>query len=531
MRPLLVSLLAAADAAPTDVTLRLHVVELLREHGEFVEAVRHCATALAVDPSAVPVRTMMRELLGEAPPPLDRGTPPSSEATVPHPAAAPVPGSQAAAVVTAAGLDGAHIVARAATPSSQESPDARGTFSTSSVLRGRTGESGPDRSRGDQGEDGPAVMGVGDARDGRARDSDVHVDEVPNAPVRTTDSQDASTARHAPGPHEPRQHDLRQHGPAGGGEGPGREEGDEPDERWAERVNVTLADIGGMDTAKERLQAAVLAPMRNPELRRLYRQSRTGGVLLYGPPGCGKTFLARATAGELDSRFLSVTFEGRTPAEQVQEIAAVFQAARDQAPVVLCLVGVEHLGGPRAADRRGATPRAVGALTAELDKGPEGNLGVTVMGTTNAPWEVDPALRRPGRLEQSLLVLPPDRTTREVVLHQQLGDHPEVDIPQVARRSRGYSGRDLVSGIRGAESRTGGVVTTKDVLDALAERPPSAQRWLEAAANQTAVIADDTSYVGLREYLAARRVGPATPSSPPGAPTRSDDVGSRASGR
>jgi len=90
MRPLLVSLLAAADAAPTDVTLRLHVVELLREHGEFVEAVRHCATALAVDPSAVPVRTMMRELLGEAPPPLDRGTPPSSEATVPHPAAAPV---------------------------------------------------------------------------------------------------------------------------------------------------------------------------------------------------------------------------------------------------------------------------------------------------------------------------------------------------------------------------------------------------------------------------------------------------------
>ncbi|GAB48897.1 AAA family ATPase [Mobilicoccus pelagius] len=425
MQPLLASLLAAAESAPTDVTLRLHLVDLLREHGETTEAIRHCGAALSVDPLAEAPRVMMRELLGvPTPPPATPSTAPASAS--PAQATPPASPTQSSGAAQAAAAYGAPLPL----------PDAGGTD-----------------------------------------------DALP-------DPRDPTRSEQPEGPEE--REDL-----------------------WAERVNVTLADIGGMDIAKERLEAAVLAPMRNPELRRLYRQSRTGGVLLYGPPGCGKTFLARATAGELDARFLSVTFDGLSHEEQVDEIAAVFQAARDQAPVVLCLVGIEFLGGARSGERRGAAGRSVNALAAELDKGPEGNLGITVMGTTNAPWEVDPILRRPGRLEQSLLVLPPDRTTREVVLHQQLGEHPEVDIAQVARRSRGYSGRDLAAAVRLAEMRTD-TVTTQDVLAALAEQPPSAQEWLDTASRETAVVADHTSYVGLREYLAARRGDPGGPGAPAG---------------
>ncbi|WP_052465947.1 AAA family ATPase [Mobilicoccus massiliensis] len=407
LQPLIVSLLAAAESAPTDVTLRLHLVELLREHGETTEAIRHCGAAISVDPKNENARALMRELLDAADD--ERGhRPPARPAALER--------------------------------------------------------------RGD---------------DGRGAQTG-HAPAIENSPDDDEHPADASVRGRA-------------------------DRDDDRDDLWAQRANVTLADIGGMEVAKERLEAAVLAPMRNPELRRLYRQSRSGGVLLYGPPGCGKTFLARATAGELDVRFLSVDFAGLSRDEQVEEIGAVFQAAREQAPVVLCLVGVEHLSDRTTVlGRRAASTRSVTALAAELDKGPEGNLGVTILGTTNAPWGVDPVLRRPGRLEQTLLVLPPDRTTREVVLHQQLGDHPEVDIPEIARRSSGYSGRDLTAAIHDAESHAA-PLTTRDVLDALAGREPSARRWLELAARETSAMSEPGAYVGLREYLASRGTTSAAP--------------------
>lgn len=403
MEPLLVSLLAATESAPSDIPLRLHLVELLRSHGEEAEAVRHCATALAQTPTNGPARDLMSQLLGG----------------------------------TAGGHSGGTSTQKAAPTSETPTASAAPTVASG---------------------DGPG-----------AHRSD---DESP-------------TQSNEPGASDDR-----------GDEADGLRE-----DLWAERVNVTLADLDGMEVAKERLEAAVLAPMRNPELRRLYRKSRSGGVLLYGPPGCGKTFLARATAGELDARFLAVTFEGMNHEEQVDEIAAVFQAAREQAPVVLCLVGLEHLGD-RAVWRRSASSRAVTALASELDQDHGVSLGVTIMGSTNAPWDVDPLLRRAGRLEQSLLVLPPDRTARAVVLRQQLGEHPDVDVEELARLSSGYSGRDLATAVRTAESRVFSTLATNDVLDALLERVPSSRAWLAVAKSELASDPDPNSFVGLREYIA-----------------------------
>lgn len=413
MEPLLVSLYAAAEAAPSDVPLRLHLAELLLEREDTVEATKQCATALAVDPLHEQARSLMRTLLGEAP------------SVAAHPARGDRTGRDATPHRPAAGPH-------------------------------------------DPGED---LLVEADAH----ADLPTVDDTTPGLVVQAVSSpRPPHQASHASG-----------------------FDGGYP---WAERANVTLADIGGMDVAKERLEAAVLAPMRNPEMRRLYRKSRSGGVLLYGPPGCGKTFLARATAGELAARFLPLSFEDRSEEEQARQIAAVFQAAREQAPVVLCLRRLEQLGA-RPHDRRSASSRSVAALVAELDKGPEGNPGVTVMGTANRPWAVDPVLQRAGRLEQKLLVLPPDQVAREVVLRQHAREHPEVDTGEIARLSSGYSAADIVAALRTVEARVS-PVTTQDVLDELLQHAPSARTWLDEARAEIAADPDPGSFVGLREYIA-----------------------------
>src|SRR5579863_9400275 len=122
---------------------------------------------------------------------------------------------------------------------------------------------------------------------------------------------------------------------------------DEADAYDAEHAGLTLADVAGMTEVKQRLEAAFLAPMRNPELRRLYGKSLRGGLLLYGPPGCGKTFIARAVAGELGARFIAVSFADIIDmfvGQSERNIHELFEIARRNAPCVLFLDEVDAIG-------------------------------------------------------------------------------------------------------------------------------------------------------------------------------------------
>ncbi|UJB40316.1 ATP-binding protein [Streptomyces sp. A1-5] len=283
---------------------------------------------------------------------------------------------------------------------------------------------------------------------------------------------------------------------------------------------VRLADVGGMQQVKERLEAAFLAPLRNPELRRLYGKSLRGGLLLYGPPGCGKTFIARAVAGELGASFLSVSVTDVLDmwiGNSERNMHELFQTARRQAPCVVFLDELDALGGKRSRTQSAGMRNTVNQLLTELDGvEADANEGVFVLAATNVPWDVDVALRRPGRLDRTLLVLPPDAPAREAILRFHLRERPieNVDLGRLVKATDGLSGADLAHVCEGAaehalldSARTGTVrmIGMPDLLAAAGQVAPSTEPWFAAARNVAMYANDGGIYDDLVAYLKKKR--------------------------
>jgi ATP-dependent 26S proteasome regulatory subunit len=424
--PLVSSLLAAVEAAPDDVPLRLHVAGVLAQHGRAAEALHHCSAVLQRDPANAEATALLAR------------------------------------------------ITRALTGGGTDQPPSPGQHAT------------PDEPPTDSAEDDPTAeqAAVPSSFDWAAAERQVG-DIVSPAFIDT------------------------------GGDSPTAVEED------IERPGIRLADVGGMDDVKQRLEIAFLGPMRNPEMAKAFGKSLAGGLLLYGPPGCGKTFVARALAGELGARFYPVgiadVLDG-VIGNSERFVRELFDTARRNAPCVLFIDELDALGMKRSHLRNAAYLRGlVNSLLAEMDSVAGRSEGVFVLGATNHPWDIDTALRRPGRFDRMLLVLPPDDPAREAILRHHLRDRPlaGIDLGKLVRSTADFSGADLAHLCESATElaladsvRSGQVrpVTMADFSRALKEVKPSTGPWLQTARNVAMFANSDGTYDDLLAYLKRRRM-------------------------
>jgi SpoVK/Ycf46/Vps4 family AAA+-type ATPase len=287
-----------------------------------------------------------------------------------------------------------------------------------------------------------------------------------------------------------------------------------------QRVRVRLDDVAGMTDVKEQLELSLLGPMRNPELMKAYKMSARGGLLLYGPPGCGKTYIAKAISGELGANFYQVGIADILHewfAQSERSIRAVFDSARRNAPCVLFFDEVDALGHRRSALTGSSTLRTiVNTMLEEMDSATSVNTGVYVLGATNAPWDVDLALRRPGRFDRTIFVGLPDADARAGIVRFHLQDRPVegIDLKSIASRTDGFSGADLAyvcecaTQMAMADSmRSGQVrpVTMSDVDGAIAQIKPSTGPWFETARNVVEFANNDGTYDELAKYMRRKK--------------------------
>ncbi|MDX3100010.1 ATP-binding protein [Nonomuraea angiospora] len=273
---------------------------------------------------------------------------------------------------------------------------------------------------------------------------------------------------------------------------------DAPSGAEVEKSKVTFADVAGMDAVKEALRVKLLLPLQQPELFAAYGKRAGGGVLMYGPPGAGKTHLARAAAGELGAAFVNVGLSDILDmyvGSSERNLRATFDLARRNRPCVLFFDEVDALAARRSDMRQAHTRQLVNQFLAELDGvDQDANEGVLVLAATNAPWYIDVAFRRPGRFDQLVFVPPPDTSARAAILRLLCRDKPlaEMDFDAVARVTDHFVGADL----KGVVDRA---------VEVKLQQSISAGRPIPMNTHDLLAVAQNTRPTAVREWLATAR--------------------------
>ncbi|XOV77529.1 MAG: AAA family ATPase [Aestuariibacter sp.] len=279
---------------------------------------------------------------------------------------------------------------------------------------------------------------------------------------------------------------------------------------------VTFADVGGLEIVKKQIRKKIITPFQKPSLFNRFRKRIGGGILLYGPPGCGKTLLARATAGECNAEFYNVAISDILDmyiGESERKLHAIFEQARSNTPAVIFFDEIEALAAKRQHTREATSSKLVSQFLSELDGFAQDNQGVLILGATNVPWALDPAFRRPGRFDRVVFIAPPDQDARTDILKGLLKGRPggeSIDAENIAKKTSGFSGADLMNLVESAvdeaieDSISNGEevpLNKSHISEAIGTSKATTLEWLTMARNYAKYANDAGQYDEVVAFL------------------------------
>ncbi len=305
---------------------------------------------------------------------------------------------------------------------------------------------------------------------------------------------------------------------------------DEPFDEWrpetffapgdAERGRINFESVGGMEELKEEIRLKIIYPLLHPDLYKAYGRKAGGGILIFGPPGCGKTLMMRAVAGEVGCNYFAIgpheIFDPYFGSSE-RNLHQAFETARANAPCVLVFDELDSLAVDRRHVRESQMRNLVNQFLAEMDGLRSDNARVLVIGATNSPWLLDPAVRRPGRFDQTIFVSPPDLPARAQIIKLLAKDKPisGLDIDLLAKETKGFTGADLqwvfdraieLALSEAVHTRTPVPVTMELLLDLAHHHQPAAHEWFEGARPHVLQHgAQDGIYNDVRKFMSAAK--------------------------
>lgn len=283
--------------------------------------------------------------------------------------------------------------------------------------------------------------------------------------------------------------------------------------------DINFNDVGGMEDVKKEIDLKIIKPLVHQDLYKSYGKKIGGGILLYGPPGCGKTFIAKATAGQIQSKFFTVGLNDILDmwiGNSEKNLHSIFEIARQNKPCVLFFDEIDALGASRSDMKQSSSRHLINQFLLELDGINSNNEGILIIGATNTPWNLDAAFRRPGRFDRIIFIPPPDEKAKEIILKIKLDQKPidNIDYLSLSKKLEHYSGADIEALIDIAieakleESFIDGIpkpLTTKDLLNAANKHKPSTQEWFNTAKNY-ALYANETGlYDEILKFLKIKK--------------------------
>jgi len=265
---------------------------------------------------------------------------------------------------------------------------------------------------------------------------------------------------------------------------------------------ICFKDIAGMDYLKKILRMQIIEPFLRPGIFARFKKKAGGGILLYGPPGCGKTMIAKAVSAECNAYYISVGISdvlNMWVGESERNLAAIFEKARAHKPSLLFFDELDALAYSRSKSDSHHGRTVVNEFLAQMDGINSDNDQVLILSASNMPWDIDPAMKRPGRFSRQIFIPPPDTMAREEMLRLKLEEVP-ADIDGIIDLAKESALMDI---LESGEERN---LKQEDLFQAVNKYHPSTIEWLKTACNLARYAGANDSYRDVEKYLKKKKL-------------------------